>query len=394
MSETLEQYDATLQWLLARASELLGEDARPLQLAWDVERLVRRQTRRVSRHGLRAAPPVLMFSDGRRGHALSIGLERQRLQTPAGELQLVLVSTPGQSWVDDFYAIAARDVPRFYRYVRTLGRRVGQQTPPLLSPSMRASLWSNTLGWFQRDRRQMAQYDLPQRRGVLLLGSPGNGKTMACRWLRAECLRRGLEWNSVSRQQYEIAAGNGSTRELFELDSPGVVLFDDFEAALRDRAKHGDQHQSTFLTELDGMYPKSGVVYVFTSNLEVQDIDRAALRPGRIDVVLHFAPPDAELRRRLIVERWQPEIVQHLAVETIVADTAGQSFAELEEVRKMLVLNYLDHGVVDWSATRKHLEANREGTTQRKVLGFGAGVSPVANAEPSVGAAAKLSRSV
>lgn len=377
MSESLQQYDAALKWLLARASELLGSDAYPLQLAWDVERLVRRQTRRVKRHGLSSAPPLLMLSDGSRGHSLMIGLEVQRLPTASGDVRLVFVSTPYHSSVDDFYAIATRDVPRFYRHVRQLGRRVGKQTPPLLSPEIHRSLWDNTIGWFTRDRDRMAQFDLPQRRGALLLGTPGNGKTMACRWLRSECLRRGLEWSSVSRQQFESAASDGSTRELFELERPGVVLFDDFEAALRDRAKFGDQHQSTFLTELDGMYPKSGVVYLFTSNLEVQDIDRAALRPGRVDVVLHFAPPTAELRRRLIVERWQPEIVRHLPLDLVVEETAGQSFAELEETRKLLVLHYLDHDVVDWSVTRKHLETNRDGMTHRKVLGFGAAKSSV-----------------
>lgn len=389
MSIKLEQYDSTLQWLLAQAGDLLGAEALPFEMAWDVQRLVRRQTRRVSRHGLRNAPPIVTINDGRQGHVMCIGLELQKISTPTGELRLVFVSTPGEAVVSDFYAIAKRDARRFYRYVRQLGRNTARQQAPLLADEVRTTLWNNTVGWFARERSRMLEFDLPQRRGVLLLGSPGNGKTMACRWLRSECLRRGLEWNSITRQQYECARTNGSTRELFELDRPGVILFDDFEAALRDRARHGDDYQSTFLTELDGMHPKQGVVYVFTSNLAIEDIDPAARRPGRVDIVLNFLPPDATLRRRLIEERWHRELVAGLAIDQVVEETAGLSFAELEEARKLLVLHYLDHGVVDWDAARTHLQAQRETATGKRVVGFGGG-RVASEAEVSVGAAARL----
>lgn len=388
MSVTLEQYDASLRDLLARAGELLGSAAQPVELAWNVERLFRRKVKRVSRHGLKSAPPLLAFSDGRRGHGLSIGMQLYRLETSSGELRVVWVSLPCESAVSDFYAVAQQDVRRFYRYVRQLGRRVGKQQPPLLAPELRRTLWDNTVGWFTRERQRMAQFDLPLRRGVLLLGSPGNGKTMACRWLRAECLRRGLEWSSVTRQQFEAAANDGTTRELFELSRPGVILFDDFEAALRDRTKFGDQYQGTFLTELDGMHPKSGVVYVFTTNLRTEDIDPAARRPGRIDVVLGFTPPDAALRRRLIEERWQREVVEQLPLDLIVEETAGFSFAEMEEARKLLVLHYFDHGTADWTEVRKHLVQSRAAVSQKRVIGFSAPPQPVEE-EAAIGAAAR-----
>src|SRR5262245_60914724 len=49
---------------------------------------------------------------------------------------------------------------------------------------------------------------------------------------------------------------------------------------------------TTFLTELDGLHPREGIVYLFTSNLSPARIDRAARRPGRIDLLLHFPRPD------------------------------------------------------------------------------------------------------
>jgi hypothetical protein len=342
--------------------------------------LLQRHTRRISRHGLAEAPPLLYFTEGRRGHGLSIGLELQRLPTPQGELRVVNVSTPADSGVEDFYAVPTRVVQRFYRFVRKLNKTSTQQVAPILSRALSDALWSNTIGWLTRDRQRLAQYNLPQRRGVLLLGSPGNGKTMACRWLRCECLRRGLEWNNISRQQYESALVDGDVRELFELERPGVVLFDDFDAGLKDRAKYGDHAQGTFLTEMDGMSPKSGVVYLFTSNLDVADIDPAARRPGRIDSVLRFDAPDAALRRRLIRERWPAEIVDALPIETIVAETAGLSFAELEEARKMVVLHYLDTNEIRWANVQKDLAQQRKATADRRVIGFRAEAREVENA--------------
>src|SRR5688500_2509005 len=122
---------------------------------------------------------------------------------------------------------------------------------------------------------------------------------MSRRWLRYECLRRGVGWRSVTRVEYEEAAREGNVSRIFALDHPGVILFDDFDAALRERSKHGDELQSTFLSDLDGMSAKHGIVFLFTSNLRPGEVDGAARRPGRIDAILTFPPPDAELRRRL-----------------------------------------------------------------------------------------------
>ncbi len=387
MAYTVEQFDTTMAWLLARAGEVLGGEARPVELGWDVDRLLRKQARRVARVGLRAVPPLLVFSDARRGHDLSSGLEVRQVTTPTGPLRFVLVSLPGDCQMTDFYAVASKDLRRFYRFVRCLGRRLGKQAAPLLPPALTEALLANTLGWLKRDRERLKQYDLPQRRGVLLLGSPGNGKTMACRWLRYELLRRGLEWSSVSRQQYERAVSDGEVGELFELPSPGVVLFDDFDAGLQDRAKFGDRIQGTFLTEMDGMSPKTGVVYLFTSNLSLDDIDPAARRPGRIDTVLQFDAPTADLRRRLILERWPEEIVRALPVETVVNDTEGLSFAELEEARKLVILNYLDSGEVVWVNTHTHMASQRT-LVKRRAIGFSASTS---SETESVGAAALAS---
>ena len=115
------------------------------------------------------------------------------------------------------------------------------------------------------------------------------------------------------------------------------------------------------------------VVYVFTTNCPIELIDPAFRRPGRIDLTLHFPKPDAGLRRRYI-DRWDPEIRAAVVMERVIADTAGMSFAEIEEVKNVLVLDFLQRKSWDWSEALRQFRHNRaEFASDRgkRQLGFG-----------------------
>src|SRR5205823_5368681 len=129
--------------------------------------------------------------------------------------------------------------------------------------------------------------------------------------------------------------------------------------ALRDRETvHESEDQAVFLSALDGINVHEGVVLAFTTNCSLDLIDRAFKRPGRIDLVLHFKPPDEALRRRL-VEGWHADILAHLDVSAAVASTEGFSFAEVEELKNLLVMRYMDAGGWDWDWALKQFDINR-----------------------------------
>src|SRR5258708_40243130 len=101
------------------------------------------------------------------------------------------------------------------------------------------------------------------------------------------------------------------------------------DVALRDRnTVRETDDQAVFLSALDGIAGNEGVVFVFTTNCSLDLIDPAFKRPGRLDLVLHFKPPDPELRRRL-VDGWHADIRDHLDVDEVIATTEGYSFAEV-----------------------------------------------------------------
>jgi SpoVK/Ycf46/Vps4 family AAA+-type ATPase len=235
-------------------------------------------------------------------------------------------------------------------------------------------LWKNTIGYLDRTNlRRIKAYGGRAKRGVLLTGAPGNGKTMACRWIWEECRRRRWDWRLVTPDAYRQARATDSIERLFSVERRGIVFFDDMDLALRDRETvHETEDQAVFLSALDGIQVNEGVVFVFTTNCALELIDQAFKRPGRLDLVLHFKAPDATLRRRLM-DRWHADIRTNLDLETAVASTDGYSFAEIEELKNLLIMHFMDSGEWNWGWALKQFDINREELSkrQRRQVGFG-----------------------
>jgi hypothetical protein len=276
----------------------------------------------------------------------------------------------------DFFAVGRADYAALYRAAQRASREVNPQgPPPVVAPETLAALRRNTHDFLQADRlRQLVSLGGRPKRGLLLTGPPGNGKTSACRWVWERCKTLGLEYRLVSPDDYRAARGGcnpaESVRQLFAVETAGVVFFDDLDLALRDRSTSDDpEDQAVFLGALDGIRPTAGAVYVFTTNLPPERIDPAFLRPGRIDVVLHFPKPEAGLRREL-VERWNPEVRADLDMRRVLADTDGFSFAEVEELKNLLILGHLETGGWDWGWAVDQFRNTRDGLPSKPRVGF------------------------
>jgi hypothetical protein len=371
----LRQFQSDQQHCLRLAAEALGEPVRAVALDFGVEEPLLKRLRRVARLGLDGGPAVVRFVDERHGHALEFGIELYAAQIDGVDVRLAYVIGPRHWHANassyEFWAVPRRHYRRFYRFVRRILRARQCQAAPLLRPHELARLWNNTIGFLRHGDEALKRYGVPQKRGVLLLGEPGNGKTMACRWLRDQCNRFRLGWNAVTAEEFESARGEGNAHTLFQLDRPGVILFDDIDLGLRDARGGGHTGpQSTLLCGMDGLEMHCGVVYLFTSNARVEDLDPAFRRPGRIDVVMQFPRPDAELRRRFIAEHWHADLAAGINIERAVGDTEGLSFAELDEVKKLLVLGYLESERWDWQAAWESFKCGRTPADGRRAIGF------------------------
>jgi ATP-dependent 26S proteasome regulatory subunit len=115
---------------------------------------------------------------------------------------------------------------------------------------------------------------------------------------------------------------------------------------------------------MDGLTANEGIVFVFTTNCSLDLIDRAFRRPGRLDLVLHFQAPDAELRRRMI-DRWHADIRAGVDVDVAVQSTSGLSFAELDEVKNLLVMHHADSNEWNWQLAMQQFAINRSELTNK-----------------------------
>lgn len=372
---------------LHAASEVLGETARAVELRWDCEQLLRPHLRFEFRRGVRSEAFILAFDTERPGHELAAGIERYRIDYGDRSLRVARVYVPFGSYPEttyyDFWAVAQTRYRDFYRVLRQLEHEAMAAPAPLMPAGDAERLYANTIGFLRRGCKLLREHGVPQRRGVLLLGEPGNGKTMACRWIRAECARRGLTCHNVSAEEFSSSLCDGRAHTLFQLSRPGVIFFDDFDSALRDRETNGTStERALFLNGLDGIDVHVGVAYVFTSNARLDEIDPAIRRPGRVDVILTFGPPSANLRHALITTRWHVDLQSQLPIERVVQQTEGMSFAEIEELKKLLVLQLIDLGRCDWEQAYKDFHAGRADNRPKSILGFAAKAHlPV---EPSV----------
>ena len=245
--------------------------------------------------------------------------------------------------------------------------------PPVLPQDQLDLLWKNTIGYLEGPNlERIKAYGGRAKRGVLLTGAPGNGKTMACRWIWEACRQRRWEYRLVTPDNYRSARAARQHRGPVQRRAPRHHLLRRHgPGPARPREGRGDGGPGR-VPRRHGRHPvNEGVVFVFTTNCSLDLIDRAFKRPGRLDLVLHFKAPDAGLRRQLI-ERWHADIRAGLDIEAAVASTDGYSFAEIEELKNLLVMHFMDEHAWDWGWALKQFDINRSelGGQPERHVGF------------------------
>lgn len=176
---------------------------------------------------------------------------------------------------------------------------------------------------FLNDKKWYANLSIPHRRGVLLHGPPGSGKTSTILAVASE-LRCKLYWVPISASWMSDTV---LMNLLLEVPERSIVVLEDIDAAFdgREVGKQGSKNLtfSRLLNALDGVMSSQGRILFMTTN-HPEKLDPALVRPGRIDLRVEIGLPTFEQRRRLF-ERFFPGDLRSLEFAGLVPDTVGMS---------------------------------------------------------------------
>jgi cell division protease FtsH len=195
---------------------------------------------------------------------------------------------------------------------------------------------------FLKDPRKFTRLGGRIPKGVLLMGSPGTGKTLLARAVAGEA---GVPFFSISGSEFvEMFVGVGASRvrDLFEQakkSAPCIVFIDEIDAVGRHRGSgmgggHDEREQTLnqLLVEMDGFDSAEGVILVAATN-RPDVLDPALLRPGRFDRRVVVPAPDVRGRFGILkVHAQRTPLAEGVDLERIAKGTPGFSGAELESV--------------------------------------------------------------
>jgi ATP-dependent Zn protease len=199
----------------------------------------------------------------------------------------------------------------------------------ILDGTLKQDLRDDLTGFFAA-RDAYDAHGVPWKRGLLLIGPPGNGKTHAVKALVNAVGRPCLYVKSFT---CEDRVDSTNIRIVFDKArkmAPCILVLEDLDSLLT------DENRSFFLNELDGFAANRGIATLATTN-HPDKLDPAIVdRPSRFDRKYHFPLP-AVAERLAYIARWEesmrPALRLSEAGRTRVAEqTEGFSFAYLKEL--------------------------------------------------------------
>ena len=211
----------------------------------------------------------------------------------------------------------------------------------VLPPDVLAAVRRQVIGVAEH-KQQLLAAGQHLKRGLLLYGPPGVGKTHTVRHLISSLT--GTTVITLTGNALHLVAEACSVARALQ---PAMVVIEDVDLIAEERGMHPGQHPMLFqlLNEMDGLAEDADVVFVLTTNRADLLEPALAARPGRIDQAVELALPDAAARRQLFALYRGALEVDESRLDDLLERTGGVTASFLKELlRRAAVLSATSGG--------------------------------------------------
>ncbi|KAK0076858.1 hypothetical protein PV325_004760 [Microctonus aethiopoides] len=219
--------------------------------------------------------------------------------------------------------------------------------------------------WPLKYPKTFSRFKMERPSGILMFGPPGCSKTMIVRALATESKLNFFNMKASDVMSMWVGESEKAVREIFRKArqvAPSIIFIDEIDAlgcerASGNAASSGSNVQervlNELLMELDGITPMGDVAFVAATN-RPDRVDKALMRPGRIDEKIYVPLPDAKTREEIFKIRIHELPVDNdVNISYLVESTEGFSGAEVVQLCRKASLLAIDENPEDPDETLK-----------------------------------------
>lgn len=226
----------------------------------------------------------------------------------------------------------------------------------LLAESIKQDIFRSIDEFFKKDGHFFKDYGLPYKRGILLYGAPGNGKTTLVKSITGSTKAPVVYW------QITEFTGSHSIQEVFGIVTrlaPAILVIEDIDSM-------PEYTRSVFLNTLDGAQSREGLFIIGTTNYP-QKIDPALInRAGRFDRAYEIPSPSVTVRQDYLRKLDIKGIFSDEQVNEMAKLSKGLSMSQLNELYMSVALNWHYDGKLDYEKRIEELTKQNNRTNKNK----------------------------